>query len=79
MHYREGRYNKFISDEDLPGRAVKGAEDNESDMEEVVIAGVKIGGKFGGIGGGTSGTGGCSNSTGASGLESPGLYGSSAK
>lgn len=58
---------------------MKGAEDNESEMEEVVIAGVKIGGKIGGIGGGISGTGGCSNSTGASGLESPGLYGSSAK
>lgn len=57
---------------------MKGADDNESVMEEVVIAGVKIGGKLGGIGGGISGSGGCSTNTGASGLESPGLYGSSA-
>lgn len=59
---------------DLPGSEVKGVDGNEDSVkEELLIAGDKTGGKFGGIGGGRSGVGGCSIRTGASGLESPGL------
>lgn len=58
----------------LPGSEVNGAAGSGGSVKEgLLIAGDNTGGKLGGIGGGKSGVGGCSISTGASGLESPGL------